>query len=431
MIISVFGLGYVGAVTAACLTREGHPCIGVDVQADKVLAFQRGQALIVEPGLQELFADAHQRNLLSATLDPTEALARSEVTIICVGTPSGASGAPDLQHATSVIETIGNCLRANGRPQTLILRSTMLPGTTRTLVETHLADLMTAGRLTVFYYPEFLREGSAIADFRAPSLTVVGTIDGRRPEAIPPLFAGVEHWVRWEESELVKYTCNAFHATKVAFANEVGRIGKQLGVNSQRVMSLLCTDHVLNISPYYLRPGNPFGGSCLPKDVRALAHLGRTKGIELPLLSSLLPSNRAHLESLLAQIEQAGHRRVVILGLSFKLNTDDLRESSLVDVAQHLLGSGYDLRIYDPQLNLATLVGGNKRAIDIRLPHLARLLCGDAASAIAEPSTVVAAQRCLSLAELARYLTPNHHVIDVNGWPELAALPGTHEGFCW
>jgi GDP-mannose 6-dehydrogenase len=237
--------------------------------------------------------------------------------------------------------------------------------------------------------------------------------------------------VDWQTAEMVKYACNAFHATKIAFGNEIGRVGKQVGVDARAVIDLLCQDTRLNISPLYLKPGNPFGGSCLPKDVRALTNHARIQGVNLPLLESLLPSNDRHLQSLLALIEGTGEREIVILGLSFKAQTDDLRESAMVEVAQLLLGRGYQLRIYDRALNLAALIGANKRVIDAKMPHLACLLKADLASALGQRGLIVAAQRCASLSDLKECVTPQHHVLDVNGWPELRELPAPYEGFCW
>jgi GDP-mannose 6-dehydrogenase len=230
---------------------------------------------------------------------------------------------------------------------------------------------------------------------------------------------------------MLKYACNAFHAVKISFANEIGRLCKEQKIDATTVMQLVCRDTRLNISSYYLRPGNPFGGSCLPKDVRALTQRGRALGASVPMLDSLLPSNEQHLRTLLTLIERTGQREAVILGLSFKANTDDLRESSMVEIAQNLLGKGYRVRIYDPQLNLAQLVGSNKRLIDTKMPHLASLLHADLASALGVRGVVIAAQRCASPAELRNHLTPGHHIIDVNGWPDLKGLASRYEGFCW
>ncbi len=230
---------------------------------------------------------------------------------------------------------------------------------------------------------------------------------------------------------MIKYACNAFHAAKITFANEIGRLGKQLGIDSRVVMESICRDTKLNLSPYYMRPANPFGGSCLPKDLRVLTTVARLNGLSLPMLESLLPSNDRHLHSLLDRIAAAEQNEVVILGLSFKSNTDDLRESAMVEIAQTLLGRGYTLRIYDPALNLAALVGANKRVIDTRMPHLASLLCPDLPTALGKKGVVIAAQQCASLAELRKAMTRDHHVIDVNGWSELRELPSKYDGFCW
>ena len=432
MRISIFGLGYVGAVTAGCLTDQGHEVIGVDVDAQKVEDFNRGIAPIIEPGLDELLARAHGRKTLSATRSCSEALANSEISLVCVGTPSKHTGALDLSHVQEVVREIGEVLRRQPKKHVLIFRSTMLPGSTERLVEERLQEFVADGRLQVLYYPEFLRESTAVADFLDPSLAVVGTRDGQPfPAELHPLLGGRTTTVTWRTAEMVKYACNAFHATKVAFANEVGRLSKAMQIDSQAVMKLLCQDTRLNLSPYYLKPGNPFGGSCLPKDVRALNHYARQQGVSLPLVENLLTTNQAHLESLLHLIGERGHSEVVILGLSFKTDTDDLRESSMVEVAQRLLGHGYRLRIYDPQLDLSRIMGRNKRVIDSKMPHLASLLHGDLSAALGQQGLVVASQKCASIAELAKWITPQHHVLDVNGWPELRSLPTTCEGFCW
>jgi GDP-mannose 6-dehydrogenase len=434
--ISIFGLGYVGAVTAGCLAEQGHQIIGVDVHEQKVAELNRGEAPVLEPGLDALIWQAHGKGLLRATLDAAEAVAQSDVSLVCVGTPSDHNGALDLSSVQQVTSQIAAALRARPKPHALVYRSTMLPGSTERLVAQFLTDLQADGQLTVVYYPEFLREGSALADFRDPSLVVVGTADGQ-PVApnLAPLFGPQAQVVNWRTAELLKYACNAFHATKVAFANEIGRLAKRLDVDAQLVMRLLCQDTRLNLSSYYLRPGNPFGGSCLPKDVAALSQLARESALRLPVLENLLPSNREHLASLLHLITQRASKEVVILGLCFKADTDDLRDSPMVEVAQYLLGRGYTVRIYDPQLNLNRVVGRNKRVIDERLPHLASLLHTDLGSALGQGGLVLAAQKCVAITELARYLTPQHTLLDINGWPELkrlaVRLAVRYEGFCW
>lgn len=433
MKISIFGLGYVGVVTAGCLARRGHAIVGVDVHAQKVDDFDRGVPPIIEPGLEDLLQAAKANGLLRGTMDSAEAVAATEASIVCVGTPSTASGALDLAHVRQVIREVGSTLRARAKTHTLILRSTILPGSTARLVEEFLPELERDGRVSVFYHPEFLRESTAVEDFEKPSLAVVGTRDGSAPAAQwrAGLFGEAAEVVTWDTAEMVKYACNAFHAAKVTFANEVGRLGRTLRVDSRKVMQLLCRDTRLNLSPYYLRPGNPFGGSCLPKDVRALASQARQLGLNLPLVESLIPSNERHLQSLLRLILESGQEEVVILGLSFKSNTDDLRESAMVEVAQALLGRGFRVRIYDPALSVSALVGSNKRVIDAKMPHLASLLHSDLGSALGRQGLVVAAQKCVSLEDLIPHVTARHHILDVNGWPELQTLPARYEGFCW
>lgn len=433
MNISIFGLGYVGAVTAGCLASRGHTVVGVDVSAQKVESLNQGLAPIIEPGLPEMLRAARDQGRLRATQSCSDALAATEVSIVCVGTPSSISGALDLSFVRGVLREIGEVLRKTRKRHTLVMRSTMLPGSTSALVDELLGDLEQTGVLGVFYYPEFLRESTAVADFEHPSLAVVGSRTGSRPpdELMTSLFGAEAAVVNWPTAEMIKYACNAFHAAKITFANEVGRLAKQLTVDSRTVMELLCRDTRLNLSPYYMKPGNPFGGSCLPKDVRALTHAARLQGVSLPMMENLLSSNERHLQSLLGIIFESGATEVVILGLSFKSNTDDLRESAMVEVAQTLLGRGFPLRIYDPALNLASLVGSNRRVIDTKMPHLASLLHPDLKGALGSGGLVLVSQKCASLDELRQHLTPQHSLLDINGWKELASLPARYQGFCW
>ncbi|MBL9129304.1 MAG: UDP-glucose/GDP-mannose dehydrogenase family protein [Verrucomicrobiales bacterium] len=432
MDVSIFGLGYVGAVTAGCLAARGHRIVGVDVAATKVHDLNRGIPPIIEPGLDALLSTAIASGKLRATTDAADAVRDTRASLVCVGTPSTVSGALDLTYVRQVTREIVAAAATKAEPHTLVFRSTMLPGSTRTLVRECAAEAVDSGRLRVYYYPEFLREGTAVKDFDEPSLVAVGTHDGTPPrDDCRALFGHDAETVSWESAELLKYACNAFHATKVAFANEIGRLGKALGLDAATVMRLLCRDSRLNISPYYLRPGNPFGGSCLPKDVRALVHHARQTGASLPLVEGLLPSNERHLQSLLEIVAASGEREIVVLGLSFKPNTDDLRESAMVEVAQHCLGRGFAVRIFDPQLNLAALVGANKRVIDTRMPHLASLLQPDLRSAVGQRGLLVVSQKCVGLSDLAAIVTPRHRILDVNGWPELRELPAPYQGLCW
>ncbi len=433
MNVSIFGLGYVGAVTAGCLAELGHAVTGVDVQSSKVDAFNSGRSPIVEPELDGLLQAARADGRLTATTDAAAAVAATEASIICVGTPSLESGRLNLDYVRKVCEQIADALRASGKPHVLIFRSTMLPGSTRQLVRDFLTDLQAAGQVKIYYCPEFLREGTAVRDFREPSLAVVGTHDGAEPESSEALqlLGGSPAVLAWEGAEAIKYSCNYFHALKVGFANEIGRLCKFLSVDGGRVMEVVCSDTRLNISPYYMKPGNPFGGSCLPKDVSALLSFARQEGLNLPLLDSTLDSNQAHLDLLLKRITARGARRIGLLGLAFKADTDDLRGSPMVAVAETLLGRGYELRIYDPNLQLSRLVGANEAEIQRRMPHLASLLHDDPREVVESSELIVASQKCVPIADLAVWALPDQAVLDVNGWRDLAGLSWQYEGLCW
>ncbi|MDB6118032.1 MAG: algD1 [Verrucomicrobiaceae bacterium] len=433
MNVSIFGLGYVGAVTAGCLTERGHRVIGADVQQGKVDAFNAGISPIVEPLLNELLADARTKGMLSATTDSAAAVRDSDVSIVCVGTPSLESGRLNLDYVRKVSEQISAAIVAKGAPHVVIFRSTMLPGSTRILVRDFLEAQIKAGQVRVYYCPEFLREGTAVKDFRDPSLCVVGTHGGAPPESREALelLGEKAEILAWEGAELIKYSCNYFHALKVGFANEIGRLAKFLEVDGARVMDVVCRDEKLNISRYYLKPGNPFGGSCLPKDVSALSSLARMEGIKLPLLDNVLDTNSAHLDLLIKLITSKDTRKVGLLGLAFKADTDDLRGSPMVAVAETLLGRGYQLSVYDPSLNMSRLIGANEAEIQRRMPHLASLLRETAEEVVRDCDLIIVSQKCVDLAALRSVVRPGQSVIDVNGWRELETLVWAYEGLCW
>lgn len=431
--VSIFGLGYVGAVTAGCLAEQGHHVIGADVQQAKVDAFRSGVSPIIEPELEALLQAAKREGRLHATTDAAEAVLTSQVSIICVGTPSQAAGRLNLDFVRNVCAQIATAIRDKKQAHTILLRSTMLPGSTRSMVREFFADLIESGLLHVYYCPEFLREGMAVRDFRDPSLAAIGTHDGKSPatnEALELLGANAQI-LEWEGAELLKYSCNYFHALKVGFANEIGRMAKHLGVDGARVMDVVCHDERLNISRYYLRPGNPFGGSCLPKDVNALSGLARIEGVSLPLLDHVIASNQAHLDALLEQITAKDSRCVGLLGLAFKADTDDMRGSAMVSIAETLLGRGYQLRIFDPSINLTRLIGANEAEIQRRMPHLAQLLCSSAEEVVRESDVIVASQKCADVESLRNVARAGKSVIDVNGWSELKSLSWAYEGICW
>jgi len=432
--ISIFGLGYVGSVTAACLASRGHDITGIDVQSEKVAQINSGKAPISEPDLDALIHEQVEAGRLRATDDP-EAAASTDVSLVCVGTPSTASGELDLTFVDSVCQQIVDMLESSGKTHCLVFRSTMLPGSTRQLAGKHFQPYIDSKKLSIYFLPEFLRQGTAIADFRDPSLSAVGVLDlpneGEVGEPVASILDDDTEVVELETAELLKYSCNAFHAAKVNFANEIGRIAKSFNADGSRVMELLCSDHRLNISSYYMRPGNPFGGSCLPKDVSALTHFARSLSVDVPTLDSILRSNRSHLEHLIKLVEQTKQRSVVLIGIAFKSNTDDLRGSSLVDLANALILKNYKVTIYDPLVSPDSLIGMNKLVASTKLPSLDTLLKSDLTDAVPEEGTLVVSKPCAKLEDLRPLLSDKHHIVDVNGWRGLEDLPGHYHGLCW
>lgn len=433
MRVSILGLGYVGAVTAGCLAELGHDIIGADVQQQKVDSLNAGLSPIIEPELSELLHRTQREGRLRATTDAAEAVRASDVSIVCVGTPPLESGRLNLAFVRKVALQIRDALTSSRKQHVLVFRSTMLPGSTRAIVRDFFEDLRNTKQVRIYYCPEFMREGTAVKDFREPSLSVIGTHDGEPPESEEAceLLGDNPAVFRWEGAETIKYSCNYLHALKVDFANEIGRLCKFLGEDGTRVMEVVCSDTKLNISTYYMRPGNAFGGSCLPKDVNALRSFARQEGISLPLLDNTLDSNQAHLDQLISLIVSKGKRRIGVFGLAFKPETDDLRGSPMVAVAETLLGRGYELHIYDPQLNLSRLVGANADEIQRRIPHLTSLLRSSACEVTEKSEVVVASQKVARLEELASVVRAEHCVVDVCGWKELKTLPWTYEGVCW
>ncbi|MFB7513274.1 nucleotide sugar dehydrogenase [Streptomyces sp. NPDC056144] len=380
MRVSVFGLGYVGCVSAACLASLGHEVIGVDVNQVKVDLVNDGKPPLVEERIGELVAEVVGSGALRATTDVREAIAHSDVSLICVGTPSEPNGSLCTTYLERVTEEIGAAVAERGGRQTVVFRSTMLPGTCLDLLVPILEKYVggTAGvDFGVAVNPEFLREGSSVRDFFDPPKTVIGELDAESGDVVASLYEGLPgetFRVPIPTAEAIKYADNAFHGLKIGFANELGAVCRALGVDSHQVIDVFLADHKLNISPAYLRPGFAFGGSCLPKDLRSLVHAAQRADVSVPILSHVLPSNADHLQRAVDLVERTGKRRVGLFGLSFKPGTDDLRESPLVELAERLFGKGYDLRIYDPNVNLSRLLGANREYIETRLPHLGRLL---------------------------------------------------------
>lgn len=417
MRVSVFGLGYVGCVTAACLARLGHDVIGVDVQTPKVEAVSRGHAPLSEPALDELIADNVKAGRLRATTNAAQAVADSEMALICVGTPSLPNGSVNIAYVERVVREIGTVLREINQDLLVVLRSTCLPGTVQEL-QGALND--TAGRaVRLAVNPEFLREGSAVRDFLEPPFVVLGTDTEASANALRALYMGVDApqiVTTIATAEAVKYASNAFHAVKVVFANEIGRWCAVQGVDSRAVMDIFCADQALNLSRNYLMPGAAFGGSCLAKDVRALVYQARHNDVELPLLNSILPSNQLHIQRALDLILATGKTRIGILGLAFKAQTDDVRESPMVLLAEQLLGKGFAVTIHDPQLSLARVVGANRAYLEQHIPHIASLLVPEIQSVL-ENEVIVLGQRSEAYTHLA--LT-TQTVIDLVGLIEKA-----------
>ena len=380
MRVAVFGLGYVGAVTAAALAARGHTVVGVDSNAAKVEMVEQGIPPVSEPGLAELVRETTSTGNLRVTTDGLAAVRASELSLVCVGTPSDASGDLNDEALRRVLETIGEALAEGDERHTVVVRSTVVPGTCERLVIPLLeeASARKAGEgFGVAFNPEFLREGSSLADFAAPAKTVVGQLDAASGDAVEALYEGLDapvFRVSLGVAEMAKFVDNAFHAVKIGFANEIGAVCHAFGLDSHEVMEIFKSDRKLNISTAYLTPGFAFGGSCLPKDLRALLYAARQKNTEVPLLRSILPSNEAHLQRTLDRVLALGRRRVGLFGLAFKPGTDDLRESPLVELAERLLGKGFDLKIYDAHVSVSRLLGSNRAYIEERIPHLAALL---------------------------------------------------------
>lgn len=443
MNVALFGLGYVGTVTATCLAARGHQVVGVDTDSTKVAAVNVGLPPVIEPGLGELLAEAVASGALCATESVRDGLRSSELSLVCVGTPSAANGSTDLVQVSRVISEIGSVLARMQRPHTLVIRSTVPPGT----VDDVLIPLLeaTSGRtvgsdLQVAMCPEFLREGSSVADFFDPPFLVIGG-SAVAAAAVRELFGFLDcsvHVVATRSAESVKYACNAFHALKVSFANELSRLYRTLDVDSRQVMDVFVHDRQLNISPAYLRPGFAFGGSCLPKDLRSLLYLGRMNSVNLPVLEASLVSNemlvREVADRILLAVDDTaagGNRRVTLLGLSFKDNTDDLRESPNVALAEILIGKGLDVRIHDPVVNPANLSGANLRHVQARLPHLHKVLHDDAAEALHGTHVAVVSSAGRDVVDALIAAQPPV-VLDLNGklGTALETLDG-YEGVGW
>ena len=437
MKISIFGMGYVGAVSAGCLAREGHVIIGVDPNHTKVDLINSGQTPIIEKDIGGIISQAVMKKRLRATSDAVWAVENSEVSFVCVGTPSQQNGSLDLTYIRRVCEGIGCALKEKGTHHTVVIRSTILPGTMRNVVLPVLEEasgLVAGEDFGVCNNPEFLREGSAVYDFYHPPKTIIGEIDQASGDLLASIYKDFDApliRVDLETAELAKYVDNCWHALKVGFANEVGVMCKSLGADGHQVMDIFCKDTKLNLSPYYLKPGFSFGGSCLPKDLRALNYKAKMLDLDLPIINAILPSNHLHTERGLNMILARESKKVGFLGFSFKANTDDLRESPVVEVIERLLGKGYDIRIYDRNVNLARLVGANKDYILNRIPHLSKLMVESVDDVLQHADIIVIGNNADEFANASELVSENQVIVDFVGVNKKQSDGERYNGICW
>ena len=435
--VSVFGLGYVGCVSAACLANQGFDVIGVDVNLSKVKLMADGHATVVEDGIDSLVCGMVRAGRLHATFDPAEAVRHSSISMICVGTPSQPNGSLGLAHVRTVAEQIGHALRHKKDYHVVALRSTVLPGTTTGMLIPKLEEASgkKEGRgFGVCMNPEFLREGTSIHDFAHPPFTIIGSRSEKAGALMSRLYTGIDaplHITDIGVAEMLKYACNSFHGVKVAFANEIGNLCKALGTDSHEVMRLFCEDRKLNISPAYLRPGYAFGGSCLGKDLRALAYRGKELDVETPVLSATLESNRKQVLKAYEMVHAAGRRKVGVLGLSFKAGTDDLRESPIVALVEMLIGKGHALSIYDRLVSRSGLIGANRDFIEREIPHIWSLMRGDMTDVLGESDVIVIGNDTTEFREVQNTLRDDQVVIDLVRVFGDQTSAGRYQGICW
>ena len=435
--VSVFGLGYVGCVSAACLAKEGHTVVGVDISATKVGLINAGQATIIEDGIRKLVSDMRATGRLSATADVGAAVAATEISIICVGTPSRANGSIDLASVMRVAEQIGEAIARKKARHTVVVRSTVLPGTTEDVVKPALER--TSGKMAgtgfgLCVNPEFLREGTSIRDFYEPPFNIIGAADAESAEPVRTLYLGIDtptHVVPIKVAEMVKYACNAYHGLKISFANEIGNICKALAIDSHEVMRLFCEDTKLNVSAAYLKPGFAFGGSCLPKDLRALSYRARQADIDTPLLAATLESNRKQIQRAFDMVMETGARKIGILGLSFKAGTDDLRESPMVSLVELLYGKGLAIAIHDEHVSSARLVGANKEFIEKQIPHIWTMMRSTISEVLGDAQVVVIGNGSPAYGGVQPLLKDGQVVIDLVRAFGSRQSDANYQGICW
>ncbi|GAM11820.1 GDP-mannose 6-dehydrogenase [Geobacter sp. OR-1] len=438
MNISIFGLGYVGAVSLACLARDGHKVIGVDIDQAKLDLIRSGKTPVVEEGMVELMQQVVASGLVSVTDDVKEALSNSDISLICVGTPSAPNGSQDQSAMLKLAQQAGAAMRGKSSPHIFVFRSTLVPGTVEDLLSP-IIENSSGKREGVDFFccfqPEFLREGSSIKDYDRPPFTIVGCNHSYPEEQLRDLFGHLPcefYTSSVRAAEMVKYCCNNFHALKITFANEIGRLCESFDIDPFQVMDLVCRDTQLNISRAYLRPGYAFGGSCLPKDLRATLYLAKQRDVELPMHVGLMASNKVHLDHAIQKVLATGSRKVGMVGLSFKTGTDDLRESPLVTLAEQLVGKGVQLLIYDPEVHLSRLLGANRRFIEQQLPHIGELIRESIEEVLDDSEVLVIGMLTSDItAKLEMLVTEKHCLIDLVGIPDRDSLRGRVEGLCW
>lgn len=437
MRIAIFGLGYVGCISASCFARENYRVIGVDVNHEKVDIINSGKSPIVEPGLEELIRETVCRGNLRATVDYKEAVANSDISLVCVSTPNEMNGNVNLDYVYRVTEQIAEAIKQINHYHLFVIRSTVPPGTHEHAVEliAKISGKTPGEDFGVCSNPEFLREGTALRDFYAPPYTIIGEMDKKSGDYLATIYKNIDApLIRTDVkvAELVKYANNAFHALKVAFANEIGTICKQEGIDSHKLMDIFCKDEKLNLSGYYLKPGFAFGGSCLPKDVRAITYRAKRGDLELPLLNSIMPSNQYHIQRAIDLVLSYGKKCIGILGLSFKGDTDDLRESPMVTVVETLIGKGYDIRIYDRNVHLAKIFGANKQYLDRKIPHISGLMVGNISEVFDHAELVIIGNQNQ---EFTGHILKNEKPVIVIDFVKLfnppQDFPMGYEGLCW
>ena len=437
MRISVFGLGYVGIVSAACLADDGHDVIGVDINDEKVDLVNTGKSPVVELGVSDLIREGVKNRKLRATVYVNEAVGLSDLSLVCVGTPSNENGSLKLDYVERVSQQIGEAIGQKKSKHIVVIRSTMLPGTIDRLVRPTLEEY--SGKSSgvgfdVCINPEFLREGTSIKDFYSPPFTLIGSDDDQVSDLVQQIYAGINaplYKTSIKAAEMVKYACNCFHGVKISFANEIGNLCKELGVDSHQVMEVFCKDTKLNLSPYYLIPGFAFGGSCLPKDLRALQYKAKELDVDVPLLRAVLDSNQLQIERAVRMVTRTRKKKIGVLGFAFKAGTDDLRESPVVSLVERLIGKGFDVLLYDREVSVAKLVGSNKEYIEGEIPHISRLMADTMKDVVDNSEVIVIGNNASEFGEIEKFISSEKVVIDLVRVFGEKRSEGKYEGICW